>query len=137
VLEPRPLSYVSAAGRGHEGRWRSGFAQGLLKELRGHYHQLRQLSNVEALLPTYVLWAIDRVECHLKETVPLEPVHAAIERALLCDPDVPDRFDGRLGLDASVLSRARVLAQFTGHLGADVPSLKDYQECLPCLQNNA
>ena len=137
VLEPRPLSHVSAAGSGHEGRWRSGFAQGLLKELRRHYHYLRQLSDVEAMLPTYVLWVIDRVQSHLQETVPLEPVHAAIEQALLCDPDVPDRFYARLGLNAGVLSRARVLAQFTGHLGSDVPSLKDYQECLPCLQNNA
>lgn len=77
------------------------------------------------------------VQSHLQETVPLERVYAAIEQALLCDPEVPDRFYGRLGLDASVLSRARVLAQFTGHLGTDVPSLKDYQECLPCLQNNA
>ena len=137
VLEPRPLSHVSAAGPGHESRWRSGFAQGFMTELRRHYYQLRQLSETEALLPIYVLWVIDRVQSHLQETVPLESVHAAIERALLCDPDVPDRFYGRLGLDASVLSCARVLAQVTGRLSAEVPSLKDYQECLPCLQNNA
>lgn len=137
VLEPRPLSYVSAGGPGHECRWRSGFAQGFWNDLRRHYYQLHQLSHVEAKLPAYVLWVMERVQSHLTETVPMEPVHAAIERALLCDPDIPDRFYGRLGLDVRVLSRARVLAQFTGHLSSAVPSLKDYQECLPCLQNNA
>lgn len=137
VLEPRPLSYVSAGGSGHESRWRSGFAQGFWNDLRRHYYQLHQLSHVEAKLLAFVLWVIERVQSHLTETVPMEPVHAAIERALLCDPEIPDRLYGRLGLNVHALSRARVLAQFTGDLSSDIPSLKDYQECLPCLQNNA
>lgn len=137
VPAPRPLSYVSAEGRGHEGRWCSGFAQGLLVELRGHHYRRRQLSKVQAVLPTYVLWAIDRVKTHLQETVPQGPVHAAIEHALQCDPNVERRHHAQLGLDAGTLSRARVLARFTRHLGSDIPSLKDCQECLPCLQNSA
>lgn len=137
VPVPRPLSYVSAEGRGHEGRWCSGFAQGLLVELRGHHYRRRQLSKVQAVLPTYVLWVIDRVKTHLQETLPQAPVHAAIEQALQCAPNVERRYYAQLGLEADVLSRARVLARFTRHLGSDTPSLKDYQECLPCLQKSA
>lgn len=136
-LEPRPLSFVSAVGSGHEGRWLSGFAAGLLREVRRYHYQRRQLNRVQELMPAYVMWVMDRVHAHLNQTVPLEPVHSAIEQALLSDPDAIGRPAARLGLNLAALSYARTMARVAHHQGTQTPTLKDYQECLPCLLNNA
>lgn len=137
VLQSRPLSFVSALGHGHEGRWCSGFAQGLLVELRRYYHQRRQLTPVRHVLPTYVLWLVSRMSAHLAQTMEMAPMHLAIEQALLCNPNAEGRSDARRGLNAAVLALAKKRLRLAGHHGRLAPTLKDYQDYQRCLQNNA
>lgn len=136
-LVPRPLSFVSAVGQGHEGRWLSGFALGLMLEHRRYHYQRCQLSSVQGLLPTYVMWVMSRLNDHLAQTMEMAQVHQAIERALLSNPHAVERSTAHQGLDAAVLAQAKERLRFAGHPVDLAPTLKDYQDCQRCLQNNA
>jgi len=131
-LTPLPTSFVSAVGLGHEGRWHSGFALGLLAALRRlhHWHSAEW-----SLVPPYVVWVIDRMRSYLRNTVNMAPVHEAIQQALLTDPRAEGRSTVRLGLDPQVLDQAKTLALYSADATCPYPTLGDYQECIPCLQN--
>lgn len=131
-LTPVPTSFVSAVGLGHEGRWHSGFALGLMAAMRRlhHWHSAEW-----SLVPPYVVWVMDRMRSHLRETVDMAPVHEAIRQALLSDRKAEGRSTVRLGLDPQVLDQAKTLALYPADASCPYPTLGDYQECIPCLQN--
>jgi hypothetical protein len=127
-----PTSFVSAVGLGHEGRWHSGFAVGLLAALRRLHHWL---SPEWSLVPPYVMWVMDRVRSHLRDYIDMAPVHDVIGQALLSDPKAEGRPTVRMGLDPLVLAQAKTLAHYAADPASPYPTLKDYMECIPCLQN--
>lgn len=127
-----PTSFVSAVGTGHEGRWHSGFAMGLLAALRRlhHWHSAEW-----SLVPPYVVWMMDRVRSHLRDTIDMAPAHEVIRRALLGDPKAEGRPIFRMGLQPLVLAQAQTLAFYSGDPTCPYPTLNDYKECTSCLQS--
>lgn len=132
-LTPLPTSFVSALGIGHEGRWHSGFAMGMMAAL-WRLHHWRTIER--SLVPTYVIWVMERLRSHLRDTIDLAPVHEAIRRALLSDPKADGRSSNRMGLDPHTLAKAEMLAFYSADASRPYATLSDYKECLTCLQNS-
>ena len=103
-LTPVPTSFVSALGAGHEGRWHSGFAMGVMAAMQRLHHAL---SAERSLVAPYVMWVMDQVRSHLRDTIDIAPVHTAIQKALTERPHGRRTFDRSHGPGSPCAGRSQ------------------------------